>query len=253
MLFAEAYVEATEDGCALSGASFVGDSVILGWGHELIDHHKEIHVPLVGTLHLSETIIDGNTLTQRAIWLETHLDPLLDDIVISEAIVSIPGGAEACLPEEPPPGDDDDATGDDDDAAPEDSGWMTGGGKFDSNQDKSSHGFRLDCDPGGNHNLEVNWGKGNKFHLESLSSASCSDSPGVDPEQPAAANDTHTGSGAGRYNGQSGAFAWWTFTDDGQPSKDADGVDLVIEDAAGNVVLDTGGTTTINTGNQQAH
>ncbi|MHB9111758.1 MAG: hypothetical protein ACYC4D_03905 [Thermoleophilia bacterium] len=132
-------------------------------------------------------------------------------------------------------------------------GRMTGGGTIISSLpsfEKVSHGMELHCDATlAPNNLQVNWGKGNKFHLESLVSASCSDDPAIDPGSPTASFDTHQGSGTGRYNGVSGATAEWTFTDAGEPGKN-DTAKIVIRDASGNVVL---AKTGLLTGNHQAH
>jgi hypothetical protein len=114
-----------------------------------------------------------------------------------------------------------------------------------------THGFELHCDAAElPNNLQVNWGKGNKFHLATLTSASCSDDPNISEEQPVAGFDTYEGSGTGSYNGLPGATAEWTFTDAGEPGQ-SDMVDLVIMDALNNVVLTVSGT--LNSGNHQAH
>ena len=102
----------------------------------------------------------------------------------------------------------------------------------------------------GPNRLEVNWGKGNKFHLESLTLSACSDDPAIKAGKPDASFDTYRGKGVGRYNGVSGATAEWTFTDAGEPGK-KDLATLVIKSASGSVVLTVSGTLT--NGNHQAH
>ncbi len=130
-------------------------------------------------------------------------------------------------------------------------GTMTGGGSvFTADGKRVTHGFELQCDKSKNPNsLEVNWG-GNRFHLESLTSAACTDDPTIKPNPPAAGFDTYVGKGTGRYNGVTGATAEWTFTDAGEPGKN-DTAKLVIKDAGSNVVLSVSGN--LKSGNQQAH
>ena len=127
-------------------------------------------------------------------------------------------------------------------------GRMTGGGTFGAQ--RARHGFTLHCDVNEVPNrLEVNWGQGNRFHLEQLTAAICLDDPSISPQTPVAEFDTYRGAGIGRYNGQP-ATAEWVFTDAGQPGR-LDTATIVIRDAAGDVVLDASGL--ISNGNQQAH
>jgi len=135
--------------------------------------------------------------------------------------------------------------------APATSGFMTGGGKVKNQTASATFGFELSCSTTSTpNNLQVNWGKGNKFHLDTLTGASCTDNPAITPNPPAAGFDTYSGSGSGRYNGTPGATAQWTFTDAGEPGTN-DTVTLQVKDAAGNVVLDVSGT--LSGGNIQAH
>lgn len=131
-------------------------------------------------------------------------------------------------------------------------GRMTGGGSvFMKDGTRVTHGFELHCDIAqGPNNLEVNWGKGNKFHLENLKSASCSDDQNITPNPPPAGFDTYIGKGTGRYNGISGATIEFTFTDAGEPGKN-DVAKMTIKDASGNVVLAVVGK--LQSGNHQAH
>ena len=135
---------------------------------------------------------------------------------------------------------------------PEIDGRMTGGGSvFTDNGVRVTHGFELHCDEADEPNrLQVNWGKGNKFHLESLTSAACADDPNLDEEQPVAGFDTYKGTGTGRLNGVSGATADWEFTDDGEPGT-SDHVRLQIKDVNNVVVLTVSGA--LDRGNHQAH
>lgn len=130
---------------------------------------------------------------------------------------------------------------------------MTGGGSITDRGLRVSHGLTLHCDaalPGVPQRLQVNWGKGNKFHLTELSTASCPDAPAISEGNPVAGFDTYEGTGTGRYNGVDGATAVWTLTDAGEPGK-ADTFRILITDVGGTVVLDRSGT--LSTGNHQAH
>ena len=114
-----------------------------------------------------------------------------------------------------------------------------------------THGFELHCNVKETpNNLEVNWGKGNKFHLEKLTYASCVDDPKIEPNLPAAGFDTYKGKGIGRFNGKAGATVEWVFTDAGEPGKN-DTARITIIDAGGNVVLAVAGY--LEKGNHQTH
>lgn len=132
----------------------------------------------------------------------------------------------------------------------EEHGRMTGGGRIVTAAGRVTHGFELHCTPSdGSNNLQVNWG-GNRFHLESLTSASCTEDPSIAPHPPTAGFDTYKGTGTGRYNGQSGASAEWTFTDAGEPGK-SDTMTIEIKDSNNVLVLTATGT--LDVGNHQAH
>src|SRR5690348_14360359 len=78
-------------------------------------------------------------------------------------------------------------------------GLMTGGGSIISDGLRVTHGFRLDCMAVNNpQRLQVNW-SGNRFHLDQLLSANCSNNPTLNPGQPAAAFNTYVGSGVGSF------------------------------------------------------
>jgi len=146
-------------------------------------------------------------------------------------------------------GKDDDDDGLIDEDCPILKGRMTGGGSIGDSAVR--HGFELHCDAASEPNrLEVNWGKGAKFHLETLLAASCTDDPTIAPNPPAAGFDTYHGKGLGRYNGVSGYSAKWTFTDAGEPGT-ADYATITIVDPASNPVLTVSGL--LKNGNQQAH
>lgn len=135
------------------------------------------------------------------------------------------------------------------------SGRMTGGGSvFRVNGERVTHGFELHCSilelP---NNLQVNWGNGNnadRFHLDRLTSVSCSDDPAIGPENPQTSFDTMVGTGVGSYNGVSGATVSFTLTDAGERGE-RDFASIVVRDASGNIVMTVTGN--LRQGNQQAH
>jgi len=131
-------------------------------------------------------------------------------------------------------------------------GFMTGGGSiFTTDGQRVTHGFELNCNKTQTpNNLEINWGKGNKFHLDTLTSASCIDDSSIDPGMPVAEFDVYKGTGTGKYNGVAGATAQWKFTDAGEPGTN-DTASIQIVDINGNVVLTVSGN--LKNGNQQAH
>jgi hypothetical protein len=131
-------------------------------------------------------------------------------------------------------------------------GRMTGGGVIKlEKRIKVRHGFRLQCDTSERPNrLQVTWGKGNKFHLTSLTDAFCYDDPMISARPPRAGFDTYTGRGTGRLNGVKGATAEWEISDGGQPGR-RDVLTITITDPDGNVVLSATGN--LKRGNHQAH
>ena len=128
---------------------------------------------------------------------------------------------------------------------------MTGGGTVSNSIMKVFHGFEMHCDPSRlPQNLEINWGNGNKFHLDTLTSVYCYDDPSIDPGKPASYFDSLRGSGTGSYNSVPGAVATWYFTDAGEPGT-RDFVRYVIKSSAtGPIVLSISGYLT--NGNQEA-
>lgn len=129
-------------------------------------------------------------------------------------------------------------------------GRMTGGGSIISNGLRVTHGLTLNCDATKNpQRLEINW-DANRFHLEQLNTAFCSNDPSINAGQPSAAFNTYTGSGVGRFNGVSGATIEFVFTDAGEPGTE-DFAAYTIHDANGNLVLTASGN--LDNGNHQAH
>lgn len=176
-------------------------------------------------------------VTQRALWLEVTNSTLqstgLKDVVVGEAIADF-AGANPCATNPPPA----------------DKRRMTGGGKIGTTG--VTHGFVLHCALSRTpNNLEVNWGSGNKFHLASLASASCTEGTPPNEGQPVAGFNTYVGSGTGSFNGAPGATANWTFTDHGEPGTGKDTAEIHIKDNTNTSVLDVTGT--LSGGNQQAH
>lgn len=131
---------------------------------------------------------------------------------------------------------------------------MTGGGSIKvSKTSKVSYGATLRCDtstPGLSQRLQVNWGKGQKFHLTEIAEPTCSNSATISEGKPFAGFDTYSGSGTGRYKGVDGATAEWTLTDAGEPGK-RDTFRIKVTTAGGNVVLNATGK--LSAGNNQAH
>ncbi len=111
-----------------------------------------------------------------------------------------------------------------------DSGWMTGGGSIFltsgdyatyggelSTDGRVTHGFVLHCRPRNSDNLQVvNHATGERFHLERVDGAWCSDDPNIFPNPPDANFDTLGGYGSGRCNDNVPCIAEWVFTDGGE-------------------------------------
>jgi len=130
---------------------------------------------------------------------------------------------------------------------------MTGGGNVVSSSVgtvtyKVTYGDELHCDatklP---NNLEINWGKGNNFHLDMLTSATCTIDPSIGgPNPPAAGFNTLTGTGTGKCNGVAASISF-TLTDTGEPGS-KDGASFNI---TGGCSLSVSGK--LQGGNNQAH
>ena len=117
---------------------------------------------------------------------------------------------------------------------------MTGGGSsFTPGDRRVTHGFVLHCAPVETRTddvLHVNWEKGHRFHLTTVTARWCSDDPAIRT----VGVDTHAGRGIGRYNGAP-ASVEWRFTDAGNLGT-SDAGTIVIKDAAGRTVLDVSET-----------
>lgn len=149
-------------------------------------------------------------------------------------------------------------------------GRFTGGGRVDNpaiadvrgqqRLDDGTLGFTLHCSPAeGPNNLTVSFFQDQlstqevTFHLDALTSVLCTFP--TDPTPPAAPVSRITATGVGHTTGNyvaDGVQIRFTFTDSGEPST-ADTVDIVITDAAGNVLFTTSGPQPLFGGNIQAH
>jgi hypothetical protein len=145
-------------------------------------------------------------------------------------------------------------------------GRMTGGGfivgdmTIDGTTEKVrlNFGFELHCDVSkAPNNLQINWrslsgGPSYIFHLDSMDSALCFETP-ADQGMPPAPFDTHVGSGAGRF--KVGSSPWqpatieWRFVDAGEPGAGTDELSIVI--VVGPTTYTISGK--ITGGNIQAH
>ncbi len=235
VLEADAHVASVKGACVFSSSSSVASAVVQGTPITLLTTHQDVAIPGVGTLHLNETLNGTNTVTQRALWLQvtTALQQTtgLTHVVVGEATADFVAG-NPCA------------------ASSVDKRRMTGGGKFTDGTTTVTHGFVLHCVPSRTpNNLEVNWGNGNKFHLASLTSATCSEGAPPSEGQPVAGFNTYVGSGTGSLNGVSGATATWTFTDHGEPGTNKDTAEIHITASNGNLNV----TSTQFNGNHQAH
>lgn len=137
-------------------------------------------------------------------------------------------------------------------------GRMTGGGSVFINGTRVTHGFQLQCDAADHRqNLQVNvrpegGGQGDRWHLEELTFAECFMDPEFSPLPREAPINTYHGEGFGRWNGESGYFAEWIFTDEGEPGVNDRIVLLRITAPDGTIVLEVEDQT-LTFGNHQAH
>ena len=125
-------------------------------------------------------------------------------------------------------------------------GRMTGGGRVLDAGVRYTHGFQVRCDGSRPSNVQVNWSKGNRYHLETMTAALCFDDPLIAEGNPAAGFDTFLANGSGRLNGDGGTPSWFHFTDAEEPGK---GVDLAEFTIGGAPVV----SATLESGNHQAH
>ena len=142
-------------------------------------------------------------------------------------------------------------------------GRMTGGGKCTATDLVTgevvavTHGFELHCDINDlPNNLEINWkdaaGTEQRFHLEELTSATCTDDPAIDQKPPSAPFDTFIGTGTGSFNGQPDYTISFTFVDAGEPGTKDTARYLITAPDGTTIVLDVS-TKHLTFGNHQAH
>jgi uncharacterized repeat protein (TIGR01451 family) len=114
-----------------------------------------------------------------------------------------------------------------------------------------THGFEFRCSLRPPNNLQVNWGKTERFHMTELISASCYMNPDLPPPDPPEApiNEIY-GHGVGRYKNQRDYTIDFYFTDVGEPGEN-DFARILITAPDGTVVLQVEGT--LEYGNHQAH
>jgi hypothetical protein len=127
---------------------------------------------------------------------------------------------------------------------------MTGGGSFIASGGATvHHEFELDCNAQDSR-LDINWGQGQRFRLETVTGVGCYDDPRIDSGNQTPM-DTLVLTGIGSYTGKNDASISLVFTDAGEPGRN-DGVQMLIKDGVGNVILNAP-FTTLTGGNHQAH
>lgn len=133
-------------------------------------------------------------------------------------------------------------------------GRMTGGGQVIVAGVRISKGLTIHCDKLLSNNLEVNWGQGEKFHMdEHITTIACTDDPAIIQAPPAAPLDTLIGVGTGEYNGNPGYTVEFTFIDYGEPGT-LDRVALKIYPTGSpNSPVLSFPVTIVSNGNIQAH
>ena len=139
-----------------------------------------------------------------------------------------------------------------DDCAPGTGRFTGGGNQIDVGVGKITRGLTIHCDLLLSNNLEINWGKGNNFHmLEHLETIACFDDPTIDQRPPNAPIDTLIGVGRGRFNGQDNYRIEFTLVDAGEPGRN-DEMAILITAPNGAVVLNVP-RQQLTGGNLQAH
>jgi hypothetical protein len=112
-------------------------------------------------------------------------------------------------------------------------------------------GLELDCDLTPPNNLEINWGGGDRFHMEAFQTVTCLLIG--NPKPPTAPINEMIGTGTGRYDGADGYTVSFTLIDNGEPGR-KDMLSFLIYETANpaNVVLDLP-LQSLTKGNLQAH
>jgi len=121
-------------------------------------------------------------------------------------------------------------------------GWVNSGGKI-------TFGLTIHCDIALTNNLEINWGRGNNFHIdkESLTSVVCTRRE--EPTPPAAGVSRIVASSPGTCNGQPATIDF-VLVDRGEPGRN-DSVRFTI--SGGGCSLNMPGELNLDGGNIQAH
>lgn len=129
-------------------------------------------------------------------------------------------------------------------------GRMTGGGSFFTPDGmRVTHGLEIHCTvPSAPNTLEVNWGGGNNFHMDALTTNTCFLDPSIDQGHPAADFNTMIGTGTGTLNGAPATVSF-EFTDAGEPGT-SDKATVTINSGASTFTVPL---TVLDKGNQQAH
>jgi hypothetical protein len=106
-------------------------------------------------------------------------------------------------------------------------GWRVAGSE--KEDIRSSGGFTLHCDIKLSNNLQINWGNGQKWHINKVVDAAfCKDDPAYTPGPPVAPADTYFGLDVGRLNNRDGSVACFKLEDHGETAKDPDGPDQAL-------------------------
>jgi hypothetical protein len=115
-----------------------------------------------------------------------------------------------------------------------------------------SFSFTLHCDITLSNNIEINWGGGNKWHLDKpISTAFCSLED--DPTPPVAPINIFEGTAVGRYNGVDGYPIEFTLIDKGEGKPSGDMAGFTIYQPDGVTVLLQVDLQSAENGNTQAH
>ena len=106
-------------------------------------------------------------------------------------------------------------------------GWRTVG--WGGEDIRASNGLTLHCDITLSNNLQINWNKGQKWHINKLVDAAfCEDDPDFTPEPPAAPADTYIGIDVGKLRNVDGSTACFILEDHGEKAGDPDGPDQAL-------------------------
>jgi len=215
------------------------------------DAFTEIPIDPLINVKLNETVNSGNTVTQRALHINALAGNL--DVVVAEASAGFTGNP--CTPPTTQPPTTQPPTTQPPTSPPPTTpppspivGWMTGGGQIGTTG--VSHGFVLPCTLTQAHpGPQLTVGARNKgtFHLDELTSVSCTEHADIDQENPEAGFDTISGTGTGTCKGQPATISF-TFVDGGEPN---DNKDLSTVSVSGGCTIQASGPP-VN-GNNQAH